>query len=156
MFAFLVPNSGMQRHEYSPPCELAAQEQHSNKGKHSLLFPVLSTRQISAFRTDNSAPFITVSGDIYICCVGQAIGARAESRAFGTEDLTLASRASQGALLWTNPMVRASRSSRRAVLECFLVPCIRKPAHKLQGSSARSTKTQQVGTVSLKVRFRPH
>lgn len=89
MFAFLVPNSGMQKHEYSPPCELAAQEHHSNKGKHSLPFPLLSTRQIFAFRTDNSAPFIILFGNIYIFYVDQATEARTQSRAFGTEDWTL-------------------------------------------------------------------
>ena len=157
MFAFLVPNSGMQRHEYCPPCKLATQEQHSNKGKHSLPFPVLSTRQISAFRTDNSAPFIMLFGTIYICYVGQAIRAKAQSRAFGTEGLTLTPRASQGVLCWTKPVDWSSLSSRRAVLEHFfaLVPCVRKSAHELQGCSARSTKTQRAGMVSLKLCFRP-
>lgn len=146
LFAFLVPNSGMQRHECSPPCERAAQEQHSNKGKHSLPFPVLSTRQISAFRTDNSAPFIMLFGNIYICDVGQAIGARAQSRVFGTEDLTLTPGASQRVLIWTVPVAWTSLSSRRAVLEhfCALVPCVRKPAGELWGCSARSQNHRMV------------
>lgn len=67
------------------------------------------------------------------------------------------SRASQGVLIWTNPVDWTSPSSRRAVLECFfaLVPCLRKPADKHQGCSATSTKTEQVGTVSVNVCFRP-
>lgn len=131
-FVFLVPNSGMQRHEYSPLCELATLKQHSSKGKHSLPFPVLSTRLISAFRTDNSAPFIILLGDTYICSVSQTIGVRAQSRVFGTEDLTIIPRMSQGILLWTNPVDWTSLSSSRAVWEHFfaLVPCIRKPPHE--------------------------
>lgn len=166
LFAFLVPNSGMQRHEYSPPCELATQEQHS-KEKHSLSFPVLSTRQISAFRTDNLAPFIMFFGDsyicyvgqayrIYMCYVGQATGERAQSRAFGTEDLTLTPRTSQGVLLQTKAADRTTLSSRRAVPERFFasVPCARKPAHELQ--VCKVTKNTASGTVRLKACFRPN
>lgn len=77
---FLVPNSRMQRHECSPLCELATQKQHSNKGKHSLLSLVLPARLISAFRTGNSALFIMLLGDTYICSVGQTVGVRAQSQ----------------------------------------------------------------------------
>lgn len=145
----------MQRHEYSPPCELATQEQHSNKEKHSLPFPVLSTRQISAFKTDNSAPFIMFFGDSYICYVGRATGERAQSRAFGTKDLTPTPRTSQGVLLCTNPADWTSLSSRRAVPERFFasVPCARKPAHELQ--VCKVTKNTASRTVRLKACFRP-
>lgn len=154
-FVFLAPNSGMQRHECSPPCELATQNQHSNKGKHSLPFSVLSTWLISAFRTDNSVPFIMLIADTYICSVGQTIGVRAQSRVFGTEDLMPTSY--QECLREFYPVDWTALSSSREVLEHFfaLAPCIRKPPHDLWGCSAKATKLKQVGIAKLKVCFRP-
>lgn len=120
-------------------CSRTAQQQ----GKTFLAIPSAVYKADFCLQDRQLASFIMLFGGIYICYVGQAIGVRAQGRAFGTEDLTLTPRTSQRVLLWANPVDWTSLSSRKAVLERFfaLLPCIRKPAHELRACSARSTKT---------------
>lgn len=131
-FVFLVPNSGMQRHECSPQCELATQNQHSTEGKHSLPFPVLSTRLISASRTDNSAPFIMLLGDTYILLCGPDSRSQNTKQSIWHWGPDHHTKDVSGGFIWINPVDWTSLSSNRAVEHFFaLVPCIRKPPHEL-------------------------
>lgn len=100
---------------------------------------------------------LKVSSSIYICYVDHAMGARTWSSTFGSADLVLTLRGSQGGLFGMSPANWTSLGSSRAALEhsLALVPCLRKPARELQGCSTRSTKAQCIRRVILKAYFGP-